>query len=112
MKCIYTGLLELLENAFNKYLYIKRFKELAYNKYYVENNILYYIKKLGCKRNVDGTLSDKSQCIIKKAPYILEVYNIINELHNDNNHTAKDKLIKIKNNFNYYLNNFYFLLII
>ena len=42
MKCIYTGLLELLENAFNKYLYIKRFKELAYNKYYVENNILYY----------------------------------------------------------------------
>ena len=50
---------ERLENSSNKYLYIKRFKELAYNKYYVENNHLYYIKKKNFERDEDGTLLDK-----------------------------------------------------
>ena len=102
--------LERLENSSNKYLYIKRFKNLAYNKYYVENNKLYYIKKLGCERNEDGTLLDKSKCILKKIPYIFEVYNIINELHTENFHEPKDKLIKFKTNLNYYLDSFDFLI--
>ena len=59
--------LERLEKSSNKYLYIKRFKELAYNKYYVENtNLYYYIKKKNCERNADGTLIDQSKSILKK----------------------------------------------
>ena len=97
---------ERLENSSNKYLYIKRFKELAYNKYYVENNHLYYIKKKNCERSEDGTLLDKSKCILKQIPYIFEVYIIISDLHNENNHATKDTLVKLKNNLNYYLDSF------
>ena len=101
---------ERLENSSNKYLYIKRFKELAYNKYYVENNHLYYIKKKNCERSEDGALLDKSKSILKQIPYIFEVYNIISDLHNENNHATKDTLVKLKNNLNYYLDSFDFII--
>ena len=102
--------LERLEKSSNKYLYIKRFKELAYNKYYVENSNLYYIKKKNCERNADGTLIDKSKCILKKIPYIFEIYNIVNELHNENNHAPRDILIKLKSKSNYYFDSFDFII--
>ena len=98
--------LDRLENSSNKYLYIKRFIDLANKKYYVENNRLYYIKKLNCERNVDGTLKDKAKCILKKIPYTYEVYKIIINLHNENNHAPKDKIIKLKEKLNYYHNIF------
>ena len=49
---------------------------------------------------------DKSKCILKQIPYIFEVYIIISDLHNDNNHATKDTLVKLKNNLNYYLDSF------
>ena len=41
--------MERFLNSSNKYLYINRFIEQTWNKYYLSNDRLYYIKKLGCK---------------------------------------------------------------
>ena len=65
-------------NSSNKYLYTNRFKEQAWNKYYLYKDILYYIKKLGCNRNIDGELVDITKCDIKKIPYIYEVISLKN----------------------------------
>ena len=97
-------------NSLNKYLYTNRLKEQAWNKYYLNNDRLFYIKKLGCDRNTDGELVDITKYEIKKIPHIYEVYKILKKFHDENNHYSKDKLFKLKYNLDIYLDSLDFLL--
>ena len=59
-----------LNESSNKYLYKSRFIELAWKKYYLENDNLYYIKKLNCARLNDGGFEDKTKVILKNSIYL------------------------------------------
>jgi len=64
---------ERLENTSNKYLYKNRIIILGWKKYYLDQDRLYYIKELNCKRNNDGSFEDINKVKIKKIPYTYEI---------------------------------------
>ena len=91
-----------LNESSNKYLYKSRFIELAWKKYYLENDNLYYIKKLNCVRLDDGGFEDKTKVILKRIPFIYEIYPYIKKIHDDNNHAPLYKIIDLVPSGPYY----------
>ena len=74
------------------------------------NSRLYYIKYFKGKRNNDGSFESDANLKLKKIPYVYEVYSYIQKLHDNNNHCPKDKLIKLKDTLDIYIDSLDFLI--
>ena len=85
--------------------YIRRFKDLAKESFYYNNDWLYFIKSCNCLRLPNGEFEDINKVILKKIPFTYEILPKLEQLHKVNGHISYRTLAKKFFEEDYFMDN-------